>query len=378
MEWGRGQCMTLQDYFVQNAQLKKEWASDRNAEKPEGLRANSHAKVWWRCEKGHEWKSAVYARVTIGRNCPYCVNQAIIPGENDMETVAPEMARLWHLTLNGTLSPSDLFSGSRKQVWWQCEKGHAWKAPAYSIKAGRSCPYCSGRNAILGETDLATTHPQVIPMWSERNKILPTEVTANSHRKVLWLCEKGHQWETAVAVVAVEGCGCPYCAGKLAIPGETDLATVNPDILAEWDYEKNTLNPSEILPSTHEKVWWKCALGHSWQAAVFSRTREKHTGCPYCAGRKVLAGFNDLATLKPTVAKEWHPTLNGELRPEDVTLGSNRRVWWRCRESHVWQAAIYSRTRKKGAGCPVCAGTVKIKDTKRAKPRKAAQSSLRV
>ena len=368
--------MTLQDYFIANAPLKQEWATDKNPVKPKDLQPNSHEKVWWRCEKGHEWQAALYSRIQLGRSCPYCVNQAISPGENDLATVSPEIAGLWHPTLNGSLTAADVFPGSRKQIWWQCADGHSWQAPVYSIKAGNSCPYCSGRNAIPGKTDLATTHPHLIKMWSGKNTLSPTEVTAASHRKAWWVCEKGHEWETTVAVVAVEGCGCPYCAGRLAIPGETDLATVRPDLMEQWDAEKNRISPSDLLPSSHDKVWWRCELGHSWQAMVFSRAKEKGTGCPYCTGRRVLAGFNDLGTLKPKIAREWYQPLNGDLKPEDVTLGSNKKVWWQCADGHVWQAAIYSRTRKKGAGCPVCAGTVKaVAAQRKAKPRKVKQSA---
>ena len=216
------------------------------------------------------------------------------------------------------------------------------------------------RERLIQEADsLASVYPEVLPMWSKRNKILPTAVTARSHRRVWWVCEKGHEWEAVVGSVAADGCGCPFCAGKRAVMGETDLATLRPDLLEQWDYERNTQSPEAILPSTYEKVWWKCSLGHSWQAMVFSRSREKRAGCPYCTGKKVLAGFNDLGTLQPKLAEQWHPTLN-VLKPEDVTLGSNKKVWWICSGGHVWQAAVYSRTRKKGTGCPVCAGTVRV------------------
>ena len=226
--------------------------------------------------------------------------------------------------------------------------------------------------------NLAATHPHLCKLWSESNPMPPTSVSAGSHKRVWWNCEKGHAWEASIELMALKDSSCPYCAGKRAIPGETDLATARPDMLEEWDYEKNTLKPSEILPSAHDKVWWKCKLGHSWQAMVFSRTREKQAGCPYCTGRKVLAGFNDLATLKPKVAEQWHPTMNSGLRPEDVTLGSNKKVWWKCREGHVWQAAIYSQTRSRAAGCPVCAGIVRPRRTNAANPRRANQSSMRV
>ena len=184
-------------------------------------------------------------------------------------------------------------------------------------------------------------------------------VKPGSHRKLRWRCAQGHSWEAPVYSVALDGCGCPYCAGKLPIPGKTDLATLEPELTAQFDREKNDLQPEQLLPSSHAKVWWRCSLGHSWQAAPFSRIGEKGSGCPYCTGKKVLPGFNDLATLKPGVAEQWHPTLNGTLSPREVSLGSNKKVWWRCGLGHSWQAAIYSRTRKNAAGCPICAGTVK-------------------
>ena len=372
--------MTLQDYFVSNVRLKKEWASDLNTVTPDKLTPYTRKKVWWRCKKGHEWAAMLDSRVSLERGCPYCSNQAVISGENDIVTVEPHMAMLWHPTRNGQLKPTDVTPGSSKKIWWQCEKGHSWQAPPYSVKNGTSCPYCFGRLAIPGETDLATVHPHLVKMWSPRNKLLPTEVTAASHKKVWWICDKGHEWEAQIDTITVMGCGCPYCAGKRAIPGETDLATLRPDLMEQWDFEKNTLKPDTITIASHDRVWWKCDLGHSWQAVVFSRTRENGSGCPYCTGRLVLPGFNDLATLKPKLADEWYQPLNGELTPDKVTLGSNKKVWWQCNDGHVWQAAIYSRTRQKGTGCPVCAGRVKQradirKPQRSAKPRKAAEKA---
>ena len=72
-----------------------------------------------------------------------------------------------------------------------------------------------------------------------------------------------------------------------------------------------------------------------------------------------MKGFNDLATLEPKVAESWHPTLNGSLTPDTVTVGSRRKVWWLCEQGHVWKAVVYSRAGKQRAGCPVCAGRVK-------------------
>ena len=91
----------------------------------------------------------------------------------------------------------------------------------------------------------------------------------------------------------------------------------------------------------------------------------RNSGCPYCAGKKVLAGFNDLATTEPEIAAQWHPALNGALTPRMVTAGSHKKVWWLCAEGHVWKAAIYSRTGKQRRGCPVCSGVVNGKRRER-------------
>jgi len=259
-----------------------------------------------------------------------------------------------------TVSPVALTPGSKVRVWWQCGKGHRWQAAVHSVTAGSGCPYCAGKRPIPGETDLKSTHPGIAALWHPKNKAPAEHFMAGTHKKVWWKCEKGHEWEAVISSVALEGCGCPYCAGKRPISGETDLETARPEVAAQWDPERNgSLTPRQVLPSAHEKVWWRCEKGHSYQAVVFARTREKASGCPYCAGKKVLAGFNDLGTLRPKLAKEWYQSLNGKLTPSDVTLGSNKKVWWQCSDGHVWQAAIYSRTRKKAAGCPVCAGVMK-------------------
>lgn len=82
----------------------------------------------------------------------------------------------------------------------------------------------------------------------------------------------------------------------------------------------------------------------------------RNTGCPYCTNRKVLPGFNDLKTVEPLVAAQWHPTKNAPREPDQVLPGSNKKVWWRCTDGHEWKAVVYSRTGAKKCGCPVCAG----------------------
>ena len=106
------------------------------------------------------------------------------------------------------------------------------------------------------------------------------------------------------------------------------------NLLKEWDESRNfPLTPDTVSYGSKKKVWWTCENGHSWQTTV--HVRSEGSGCPYCAGRKVLPGFNDLETLYPDVAAQWHPSLNGALTPEMVTPGSSKKVWWQCSMGHV-------------------------------------------
>lgn len=202
--------------------------------------------------------------------------------------------------------------------------------------------------------------------WDESRNfpLTPDTVSYGSKKKVWWTCENGHSWQTTVHVRS-EGSGCPYCAGRKVLPGFNDLETLYPGVAAQWDKRKNgCLKPSDVAVSSNRPAWWRCELGHSYRATVSSRTQRK-TGCPYCAGRKVLKGFNDLETLYPDVAAQWHPSLNGALTPEMVTPGSNKKVWWQCSMGHVWKSVIYPRTGAQQCGCPVCAGKVSTTHARR-------------
>ena len=149
------------------------------------------------------------------------------------------------------------------------------------------------------------------------------------------------------------------CAGKLVVPGQNDLASAYPAIAEQWHPIKNgTLTPEQVTVFSNKKAWWICDQGHEWNSVIAHRTQNA-SGCPYCSNRKVLTGFNDLATVEPLIAKQWHPTLNGDLTPEMVVAGSHKKVWWQCSDGHIWKALICSRTGSQKYGCPVCAGKIK-------------------
>lgn len=345
-----------------HAALLSEWDEAKNAPlTPKDVSYGSGKRVWWRCSHGHSWQAIIYTRTGAGSGCPYCGGKKAYSGENDLLSQRPDLAAQWHPTKNGKLTPADVTLGCHRKVWWVCEKGHAWHAEVKSRVSGTGCPVCANRTLIAGRNDLATTHPLLSRQWhpTRNGTLTPRDVVAGNLRKVWWRCEKGHEWQAAISSRACNGAGCPVCAGKLVVSGVNDLASCFPLLCRQWHPTKNgTLQPQNVSPYSNKKVWWLCPLGHEYAATVGARTTNG-SGCPYCAGRKVLAGFNDLATLEPKVAAQWQPTLNGNLTPEQVTAGSHKKVWWQCSDGHVWKAVVYSRAGPQKTGCPVCAGKVK-------------------
>jgi len=82
-------------------------------------------------------------------------------------------------------------------------------------------------------------------------------------------------------------------------------------------------------------------------------------GCTFSSAVSVRLVENcssvSLAQSHPEIAAQWHSIKNGDLTPDDVTAGSNKKVWWKCPEGddHEWKAAICDRQKY---GCSICAG----------------------
>jgi hypothetical protein len=132
-----------------------------------------------------------------------------------------------------------------------------------------------------------------------------------------------------------------------------NLITEIPELYAEWSHQKNKSGPEDLTAGSRKKVWWLGKCGHEWEARIDSRVAQK-AGCPYCSipCKKILSGFNDLATKNPGLANEWNSKLNKELSPQQISPQSNKKVWWLGKCGHEWEAQIYNRT--KGHGCFFC------------------------
>lgn len=218
------------------------------------------------------------------------------------------------------------------------------------------------------------------------------KVTSGSGRKLWWRAACGHDWQAQVNNRA-HGNGCPYCANIRVLAGFNDLASRRPDLMEMWHPSKNVLDSSTLSPQSAQKAWWLCPEGHEWEAKVSNRFHGN--GCPICKlprgeefaaakrARRALArpivhrekapgslpkglfpGINDMATTRPDLALEFHPTKNAPKTPATVSAGTGDNLWWRCEEGHEWQMRGNTRT-SAGLGCAVCAAVTAMASGKK-------------
>ena len=325
---------------------------------PSDFTYDSTWRVWWTCKRRHNWPARINKRTKRKQKCPYCCNNKVWPGYNDIPTTHPQLLDEWDSERNAPLRPEQFTAGADIVVAWKCGKcGHRWKARVYTRKK-HGCPCCAGNILVRGVNDLKTVNPTVARQWDrvKNGKLSPGRVAANDNRKAWWICNLGHSWEAAI-YSRNNGKGCPFCGNRAVLPGFNDLATRNPGLLAEWCYKRNKdLTPQHVSEYSRRKVWWRCVHGHDWKARVSNRS--KGAGCPYCAGKIADVGVNDLKTLRPDLTEQWDTSKNNDLTPEMVTLGSHAKAWWICGHGHSYRSPVVARVH--GTGCPYCAHKLPI------------------
>lgn len=220
---------------------------------------------------------------------------------------------------------------------------------------------------------LTKDRPDLASQWhpTRNGTRLPEDFTSGSSKRAWWLCPKGsdalpHEWDSVIKSRTLRKGSCPFCSGQRLLSGFNDLQSAFPEIAKEWHPTKNKdLSPSEISKGSGKRVWWRCqnstdALPHDWETQVVKRT-SLGRGCPYCANKKVLRGFNDLSTLMPTLSSSI--SADSLVSGEDVTLSSGKRPTWVCSKGHYWDAYVYSRSGSTRSGCPACARIVPQAET---------------
>jgi len=328
---------------VSEFSIVSEWDFIKNNIFPENITIGSSKKVWWKCKNNHSWFAPIDKRISRGDGCPYCSGQRVCL-ENSLLVKAHNLAKEW--SKKNIIKTNEITAKSNKKVWWKCKCGYEWKNSPNS-RTNHGCPCCSGK-IVNDINNLKIRNPELLCEWDyNKNIILPSMIHSKSNKKVWWKCKNNHSWYSPLCNRTCREDGCPYCSNK-KVCIDNCLFTINPDLVLEWDYIKNSITPHDVTPYSSKKIWWKCKNNHSWKTSVSHRSFG--TNCPYCSNKKVCID-NCLFTINPDLALEWDFKKNS-ITPYDVTPHSSKKVWWKCKNNHSWFATVNSRSQI--AGCPVC------------------------
>lgn len=279
--------------------LLSEWHPIKNIGiDPNELTYGSYEYLWWLCAEGHEWGATPAERLKKNEECPECLkkNRAqkkTTEKENKtsktLREVDSELAKQWHPTKNGDITPDNVpFDEKWTSYWWQCKRGHSWEE---SIKRRHDhktvCGYCSDK-LVNEENCLANRYPDLAKEWfvfentNLGDIITPYDVVYNSKEIVHWLCEQGHIWEERISKRIKNDIECPKCL-KL----KKSLAVLNPKLAQEWHPTKNnhsfsSKRPEDVAANSSEYAWWLCpTCNNEYQARVSQRNKGEER-CKTC------------------------------------------------------------------------------------------------
>ena len=290
-----------------------ELAAQADGWDPRTVIAGNHKQFLWKCSIGHFWTATVTNRTSHGSNCPICANKQVLAGYNDLATTHPELAA----QADGW-DPATVTVSSGKKRKWKCALGHTWLLPVDGRRAGTTgCPICSNQQLLVGYNDLATTHPEIA---KQAHNWDPTTMSAGSHKKAAWICEKGHIWSSVIHT-KVDGIGCPICSNQQLLVGYNDLATTHPELAAQadgWD-------PTTVIAGSPKKAKWICENGHRWSSVLSNRSR-MGVGCPSCAKFGFDPNLNGFLYLIDNF--DLHMFQIGITNHPDKRLGKHGRSGW--------------------------------------------------
>ena len=315
-----------------------ELAKEADGWDPKQYTFGSAKRLNWKCSRKHIFEASINSRTNRKSGCPFCANQKVLSGFNDLQKKYPKHAKFAH-----NFDPKTTLFGSNKVCQWICPIGHSWSEQVnWFIKRSPLCKTCAGLKLSSGFNDLKTKFPKIA---KEAHGWNPSKVLPNEQKKYVWVCQNNHKWPASPSNRTKRNTGCPYCKKGNLLIGFNDLLSTYPKLAKEaygWD-------PKNLNKGSDLNLEWKCSKGHLYKAAVNKRTT-RGDGCPFCSNHKLLFGFNDLETKFPDIAKEasgWDPK---KYKYADKVKVLN----WMCNaKKHNWKSTISERIESK-RGCPTC------------------------
>lgn len=304
---------------------------------PTTVTAGTGQSFLWRCPR-HDapFRQTIGSRLR-GEGCGICRGRQVVAGVNDLATTHPDLAAQLL-----DVDPTTVYGGGVKVYRWRCPNHEEpFEQSMGSRIRGYGCGICAGKQVLAGYNDLATTHPHLA---AELVGTDPTTVRATTVTMLLWRCPNHEEPFPMTGFNRVKGLNCSYCRGLRVKAGVNDMATTHPQLAAEL-----VGDPTTVLAGTNRTLLWRCP-NHQEPFPSSGVARVNGAGCGYCDGKRLLVGFNDLATRRPDLAAE----LVGD--PTSVISGTRKVLTWRCSLGHEYEMNADARV-SAGRGCPYCANS---------------------
>ena len=335
------------DFETLCPEIAKEWDYNKNQLKPGNYGKNSTHKVWWICSNGHSYEASIHNRVNGKTGCPYCANQKVFKGFNDLLTINPDLAKEWDYE-NNELNPDEVCVNSHTKVWWICKNKHHYQSSLANRSKGQGCPFCNKRKK--------SSFPEQAIYYYIKS-VFPDAVNGYKDEDVL-----GKRMELDIFIPSVN-IGIEY-DGRVF---HSNQSHEKDDRKYELCHSNNIklIRISEDEPLTVSRLCdYRITIqptNSGWLNYAITNT------CAYLGktvfpdvdrDRKEILSLLDkrntnLAEVYPEIAEEWNYERNYPLIPENVAPYSDERVWWKCSKGHEWQTRVGNRTAK-GTACPIC------------------------
>ena len=249
--------------------------------------------VAWSCDQcpsgyPHKWIQSPWRR-SADDGCPFCSGRRACR-HNSLATKSHAAAASWDYSANeGT--PDDYTAGSDYRATWNCQDcGLSWQTRIkHRALKGTGCPHCyklrRGRKADGSRTSHPTLrgasgdHP-LMAEWdedaNEKAGLHPENIKLRSHIQVNWICRKCplgvlHLYRAMPNDRTLKCSGCPYCDAQKACQCNS-LQTHFPELVEEWDFDRNQDTPEDYTAGSSKLVWWRTAERGSWQQRIDRRT----------------------------------------------------------------------------------------------------------
>lgn len=223
----------------------------------------------------------------------------------------------------------------KEKLYWKCNEGHEIILSLEEMLVGTCCMECVNK-ALLNEFNILDSFAEIrtdlIHQWdiTRNGDISPFNVSKFSSKMITWICPESYGiWKASIKNRISSTTSSPFMLNKKVKKGYNDLITLRPDLAEQWDYENNEIFPDEVTPGSSKKVSWVCPVTHEkFVDSVKNRARTKRTDSPYVLRKKLLTGYNDIASLYPQCITHW--SYNNIVTPDKeiaINLKNKKFLW---------------------------------------------------